>query len=444
MISPSLVRLRRGGLSNVWGASCYPLRKEDASAWPISSEDLVPHYARTAELLGLVQGDDDLARAYPLYGTRAGAAARNPDSPAEFVLAHWEARRSALARQGFAAGRTRLAVRPEGAEGDACRRCGLCFYGCSFGAIYSARRTLAQLGGQPGFRYRPGLLILDFREQDGAVHLRARRQATGAIESEAYDALFLAAGTLSSLRIAVDSLGLYHQPAQLLDNDMILAPVLLTSHRSSGRFRSAFTMGEAVLALDPGVVAPRGVHMQLYSFHEFFLAELAEVIAGLPAGVQRAVWAVLNNLLVGFIYLSGRDSVIASARVCRRREDEDISRIHIDTAPYAESRRIRKRLFRHLCRARRDLGFLALPALAKATPFGFSGHLAGSLPMSRSPGPLQTDADGCLAGTRRVYVVDAAALPALPAQNATYTVMANAMRVADRFAGKAASKQESG
>ena len=255
--------------------------------------------------------------------------------------------------------------------------------------------------------------------------------------SEAEALMFLAAGTLSSLRIAADSLGLYDQPTPLLDNDMYLVPMLLTGNRVPSHFRSAFTMGEAVLALDPGVVAPNGVHLQFYSFHDFFLAELGEVLTALPKVVQRAAWAVLNNLLLCFVYLSGQDSVGANASVRRSGEDEGIGRIHVDLNPCPESRRILKRVLRHLWKARQVVGFVPLTLFAKTTPLGFSGHIAGSLPMCRKPNALQTDCEGRLAGTRQVFIVDAAAIPALPAQNSTYTVMANAMRVADIFSAKA-------
>ena len=34
----------RGGLSNVWGASVLPFRRQDMEGWPIAIEDLEPHY----------------------------------------------------------------------------------------------------------------------------------------------------------------------------------------------------------------------------------------------------------------------------------------------------------------------------------------------------------------------------------------------------------------
>jgi choline dehydrogenase-like flavoprotein len=50
--------------------------------------------------------------------------------------------------------------------------------------------------------------------------------------------------------------------------------------------------------------------------------------------------------------------------------------------------------------------------------------------MRAEPGPLETDPGGRLSGTTRVFVADSATFPTLPAQNLTFTAMANARRVA--------------
>jgi choline dehydrogenase-like flavoprotein len=109
--------------------------------------------------------------------------------------------------------------------------------------------------------------------------------------------------------------------------------------------------------------------------------------------------------------------------------------VRIEVRPRAESRAILRALLARLSRLRRPLGLWPVPGLVKSTPFGFHGHLAGTLPMRASPGPLESDAEGRLAGTRRVFVVDTAAFPTLPAQNLTFTAMANARRVAAGLGG---------
>ena len=233
---------------------------------------------------------------------------------------------------------------------------------------------------------------------------------------------------LSSLRIAADSQGLHDRPVPLLDNELFLVPLLAPRARAAWGFRSRFTLGEAVLAIEAGVVSPRPLHVQFYSFHEFFLAELGDVLAALPGPLQNLAWAVLNSLALAFVYLPGEDSTRATARVVAA--DSGPGRVRIDAEPRAESRAILARLLAHLRRLSGPLGFWRVPGLVKGTPFGFHGHLAGTLPMREAPGPLETEASGRLAGTRRVFVVDPAAFPTLPAQNLTFTAMANAMRIA--------------
>jgi choline dehydrogenase-like flavoprotein len=55
--------------------------------------------------------------------------------------------------------------------------------------------------------------------------------------------------------------------------------------------------------------------------------------------------------------------------------------------------------------------------------------------MRLNPGRYETGRDGALSGTTRVYVVDGAAFPGLPAKSLTFTIMANALRIARRVAG---------
>jgi choline dehydrogenase-like flavoprotein len=423
--------LARGGLSNAWGAACYPWREEDFAGWPIAATDLAPHYAEAARWLGLDQPDDPLARAYPLLGPAAPDTARNPGSVLEGLLARWRARNGELARAGFTPGRARLAVRPPGAGEGACERCGLCFYGCAFGAIWHGGQLLARLEGHEALRYRRGHYVSGFRESEGAVEVHGVA-ADGRFE-ERYDALVLGAGVLSSLRIAVDSLGEHDRATPLLDNELALAPMIALGRGPAWGFRTRFTLGEAVLALEAGVVSPRPLHLQFYSFHEFFLAELGDWLRALPRVLQDAVWALLNRLVIGFLYLPGEDSTHATARVVRP-EGGGPGRVRIETRPRPETIALRRAFLAHLARLRRPLGLWPIPGLVKSTPFGFHGHLAGTLPMRATPGPLESDAEGRLAGTERVFVVDTAAFPTLPAQNLTFTAMANARRIATRVA----------
>jgi choline dehydrogenase-like flavoprotein len=80
--------------------------------------------------------------------------------------------------------------------------------------------------------------------------------------------------------------------------------------------------------------------------------------------------------------------------------------------------------------ALRSLGLWTLPMLIQKPVTGHAIHYAGTLPMAEAPGRYQCNPAGRLAGTRRVYVADSACFSALPAKNMSFSMMANAMRIA--------------
>ena len=63
---------------------------------------------------------------------------------------------------------------------------------------------------------------------------------------------------------------------------------------------------------------------------------------------------------------------------------------------------------------------------------GASVHYAGTLPMSDRPRPGTVSPDCRSHDFENLYVVDGSTFPFLPAKNITFTLMANAARVADR------------
>ena len=409
--------LALGGLSNVWGTASYPLRATDYRDWPTSESDMAPWFRSAADMLGIWQSDDALSEIYPLYGTVDADRARNPGSPVERLLLAWRERGEALRAAGAIGGRSRLAVRPPGRE-DGCRACSLCLYGCPPGAMYAAQRSLIELRKDSRLRYRDGLLAERFIDTDRGVDLVVR-SARGAERLEGYDALVLAAGALSSLILAADSLSLHDEPVVLCDNDLWVLPML--GPRAAPGFRTAFALSEAVLAFPASGELPNGAHVQLYAFHPYFAGALAPLLA------SRLAQPLAERLVLAFIYLHSGDSRHASAAVERRAGKRGL--ITMQVAENACSEVAVHHVLQAFEAHRHALGLRPVRALLKRTPFGFSGHLGGSL-AAGGKGELSTDRNGRLHGTRRVYVADAGAFPMMPPQNPTLIAMANSQRVA--------------
>ncbi len=422
--SPVARSLARGGLSNIWGASCYALGSHDYGLWPLSDDNLAPHYARVAELLSLGAEKDDLSEVYPLFGT--GDSTRLNER-ANQLLEHWQQNQAALRASGFRFGRARLAVRTTPTPaGAGCERCGLCLTGCPHDAIYRADWTLDQLMANDNFAYRPGFWLHRFVERDAGVTLTGVDQRTGESSESEYDAVFLACGAVSSLRVVADSLTLHDQTVRLWDNDLYLVPFLSDTARGSS---VDFTLNELVLNV---LVHGHPIHAQFYCVSDQILEQLGPLIEPLRRVLERPMRHFLDRLFIGFIYLPSRPSAIIHAKV---HAGEPVGSVHVTQSANTSGRDLLRAVMRHLRRNRGALGMRSVGPPMRSTPSGNSGgHVSGGLPMQSNSGPLTTSPDGRLSGTRAVWVVDGATLPALPAQNSTFTIMANAHRIGRDFA----------
>jgi ferredoxin len=125
-----------GGFSNVWGAVVQPLSRSDLVDWPVTIEELAPHYESALGFLFDTPTAVDMPSVSGLH----------PSSQAEDLYKELLKNRQSLERIGMRFQYSKLAVRVEDRNGyKGCRYCGLCLYGCPYDCRYSAHDTLMQL-----------------------------------------------------------------------------------------------------------------------------------------------------------------------------------------------------------------------------------------------------------------------------------------------------------
>ena len=65
--------------------------------------------------------------------------------------------------------------------------------------------------------------------------------------------------------------------------------------------------------------------------------------------------------------------------------------------------------------------------------FGYGYHFGSSLPMSNKIKNNKSDKLGRPFAKKRVHIIDSSILPEIPVNTISYTVMANAYRIADKI-----------
>ncbi|HEY8864985.1 MAG TPA: GMC oxidoreductase [Candidatus Dormibacteraeota bacterium] len=418
----------RGGLSNVWGASVLPYRAEDMSEWPITIEDLAPHYRAALKLMPFSARHDDLEELFPLHHDQPGMLASS--NQAAELLSDLEMNKDALAAHGVSFGASRLALQAEVFHGKpGCVYCGKCLYGCPYELIYNSSQSLHQLSANRSFTYRSGAIVEQLKETGSQVEITGRAALGRDSFRMRADKVFVACGVVSTARIMLTSLEAYDQSIQAIDNCYFLLPLLRYRSRPNAPEEPLYTLAQVFIEVLDKAVGPQTAHLQVYTYNELFGKEVQRMLGPLdrllPDALRRSL---LGRLLLIQGYL--HSDLSGGIRITLRRASHNRpATLELAALKNARTHPALAALRRRLWAERSSMRAIPLsPAMRVGEP-GRGFHTGGTFPMRRSPGAFEADLLGRPTGFSRVHLVDASVFPSLPATTITLSVMANAHRI---------------
>lgn len=430
--------LALGGLGAGWGAACFTYTREELRRVGIDSGDLAPEYEAVAQRIGVSAAPEDDVYAEVLGGVRSPLPALQIDANAARLLETYRRRRGDLERAGLRLGRPALAVLSRERDGRRANAYhGMDFWSDAGGSVFRPRYLVEALKGEPGFTYRPGLLVQEFRDGADGVAVGCRETAGGARAEFRARRLLLCAGAVNSARIALQSLRLTGRRTPVLCNPFTYLPCVHLPMLGRETPARRHSLTQLVALLRPEDDPEDAVLAQFYSY-PLLLYRLAQEMPLPPwAGLQAA------RLLAGSLTLVvvSHSDAPGPGRWMRlsgeRRDGSAVLEFSHAAEPGAERRRRRRE--RALGRLLRRLGCLSLGGVDSGGPAS-SLRYAGTVPFTRDPGAFGCDPRGRLHGTAHVFVGDGAAFNHLPAKAPTFTLMANARRVARHLAGSLAAQ----
>jgi len=410
-----------GGLSNVWGAAMLPFRDDDISDWPIKNSDLAEHYRAVTEITGFAGRQDGLEELFPLHAQNP-VPLKSSRQAAQF-LKNLERRREALRARGWHFGQSRLAVRAaDSKRGPGCVYCGYCMTGCVYGCIYNAADTVSELQRNANFQYTSDVIVSRLREKPGSAVIEAsHRQAGGPLSFEA-ERVYLAAGVIPTAQIVLRSQDAFDRPLTLRDSQYFLFPILRARGVRDVDSEALYTLSQAFLELRHPQISRRSVHLQVYTYSDTIASAVRRSLGPLKLFARH----ILERLLIVQGYLHSDESA-AIQMTLKRDGQKDI--LQMEPVLNPETTGCVRRVLRELQGQFRALAGLAVPPMLQIARPGRGFHCGGSLPMRAQPGDFETDCLGRPRGWSRIHVVDASALPAVPATTITFSVMANAHRI---------------
>jgi choline dehydrogenase-like flavoprotein len=426
----------KGGLAQAWTGGVYPFSDEDLSEFPFGYVDLEPYYSEVARRIGVCGTEDDLARVMPVHEHLLPPLDLDPHS--RLLLRKYSAQRSHFNEKlGCYLGRSRVATLSEKREGrEVCDYLGRCLWGCPVGALYTPSMTLEDCFRYPQFTYVGDSWVECFSSNGmrRISSITTRSLGSGRREQIPVETLALAAGTLSTSRIFLASLVRSGTEPVLLeglmDNRQVLLPFLNLALVGKSYSPASYQYHQLAIALESegGSSLAHGLVTALTT------APSHPIIATMPVDLRTAVLVFRDiRAALGLVNLNFHDY---------RRSDCTISLMPADdgrkagvpiisySPPTDEGSRMHVAL-RRTRKALRRLGCLVPPGSAHVRPMGASVHYAGTIPMSEKPVPLTVSPICRSHDFENLFVVDGTTFPFLPAKNITFTLMANAARIAD-------------
>ncbi len=400
--------LASGGLSAVWGATVIPMSEASFRDWPVTQAEMAPHYRAVAAIMDVPCPHDDLESLYPNYGDAPPLPLSEQGSQ---LMSHLVNNRQKLAAAGIQFGRGRSAIGKRYALGaDGCTACGLCMYGCPYQAIFSAEYAVDALKQRPGFTCLTDRMAEGFEEQGDGVTVRLRAVEGSARETLRCERLFVACGASTSLRLVADALRWFDRAFYLQDTQQFSIPVLLSQRCRAGAIPQATALSQIFLEIDPPQIA-------------ILRARFGPVIN------HRLLQPVFDRMMIVMGYLPGALSGKISITL-RPSPTGGLADMVATGIANPQSLPAIRRIGKKLLSNAGSFGFLPVLPLTEIPAIGTSVHLAACLPMKAAPQTGETDRLGRPCGLRHVHVVDSACFTDLPSEHLTYTIMANAVRIA--------------
>jgi choline dehydrogenase-like flavoprotein len=431
-----LFSFARGGLAETWTGGVYPLNEQELEDFPFGYSEIEPYYGEVARRIGIAGVKDDLARFYPLHEDLMEPL--RLDEHSKRLLASYEKHKDYLNNKlKFYMGRSRVAALSRDKDGrKGCTYTGRCLWGCPSGAFYTPSITLNECLTYPNFRYIPNLYVSHFKldSKNRIKSVIAESIADNASHEIFADRFVLAAGTLSSSKVFMDSIlketGEVIKLAGLMDNRQILIPFINLSMIGEKYNPESYQYHQIAMGFECG--QPKQYFHALVTTLKSALVH--PIIQNIPLDLLTSL-AVFRNMRAGL--------GIVNLNFCDdRREDNFVtlqtdpqsgrSKLFINYSPPPKEGAIIKQAVKIVKKSLWKLGCIVPPGMMHIRPMGASVHYAGTIPMSDKKARNTTTMHCQSNDFDNLYFVDGTTFPSLPAKNLTFALMANAVRVADQ------------
>lgn len=417
-----IMSFSKGGLANAWGAGLYRYNDYDLEGFPITERDLAPYYDKLTKEIGISGTDDDLT---PYFGPSTNLQPPlRMSSNIKRMYSAYQRKRARLNAKGIYLGHARVAALSEPTEDRAaCSYDNMEFFQYT-PFVYTPAFSLQRLVREGAVDYRRPFLVDSWEElPSGGIRVKATNTASGEPVTFDTQKLILAAGTINTSKIVLKSRNDYGSKLRLLDCCSVQIPMVVPAALGQPLDTHTFGLVQLNLVWESEQYGARlqGSLLELSAVSRAVFFEKLPYCAGANMALTRYLLPALVAMNFQLPASVGPDNALSLASDGSLKIDGHPNKLELGKLS-------------ELLGALRSLGAWSHQAVCAHSPTGHAMHYAGTLPMAEAPADYGCDPDGRLSGSPGVAVADGSVFTELPAKNASFTIMANASRIARRVA----------
>jgi len=428
------VSFARGGLAEAWTGGSYPYNDSDLKDFPFNYSDIEPFYNEIAERIGIIGLDDDLTRFFPFHKNLMSPL--DLDEHSRLLFEKYEKNKEKLNKKfGMYLGRSRIAtLSSDKGSRKKCDYSGRCQWGCPSDSLYVPSLTLNECLTYRNFNYINGILVKYF-EYDSKKNitsvigfdLEKKEERRFKIKT-----LALAAGTIASSRIFLESLrkeeGKIIKLSGLMDNRQILAPFI--NLQMIGKQFDPDTYQYHQLAVGIDMENPEEyIHGQITTLKT---GMMQPPFQSMPLDFKTGIYLGRHlHSSLGVVNINLYDTRRKENYLTLSEDNGGGSRLVINYKPPENEKETIKFSLKKIGKFFGKLGAVVPMFQVQLRPMGASVHYSGTIPMSEKKQPMTVSPNCRSNDFSNLYIVDGSTFPFLPSKNITFTLMANAARIAE-------------
>ncbi|MBF0491213.1 MAG: hypothetical protein HQM15_00340 [Deltaproteobacteria bacterium] len=414
-----------GGLSNVWGGAILPYTSRDTQSWPFHISRLNPHYNSLLSYIDYSHEGDNFLDMFDFKFQKSESSLKLSQQ-AQCCVDCLNKYKKQLLDTGIIFSKATLATKVSSDSKNGCIYCGLCLHGCPYGYIYNSFSTIEILKKNKNFKFLKGLCVQSIIENNNQVVISALTEE-GKIKELSAERVYLACGPLATAKVILTSQGRVNEPIIMKDSQYFLLPITFSKIIRNVHNEELYTLAQLFIELYDSKISPHNIHLQLYSYNDL-ISDFFEKKVPFSRWLKSIKEILISRIGIIQGYLHSDDSSHIEVSL---KKHHKLTNLYINGFISPNPKKVIKKLIYKVKQNKVMLGFNPIQTLLSIGLPGQGWHTGSTFPMKEITLNLnESDIYGRPHEYKRTHIVDSSVLPSIPATTITFSVMANAHRIA--------------